>query len=129
MYVAAAGYFMLASTGCAIAHGSAPWAARPTRTPFSRERKRSWKKLYLALPLDLPPRRNDPGVTGRRRRGTRYITVGVNEGEVAALVAGRYLSEEARGDPAAIKAAIEVVISDLAFELEQDRFKRSGPRF
>ena len=30
------------------------------------------------------------------------------------------MPEEARGDPAAIKAAIEVVISDLAFELEQD---------
>ena len=65
---------------------------------FLRERKRSWKKLYLALPLDLPPRRNDPGVTGR-------------------------------GAAAAIKGAIEGVISDLAFELEQDRSKGSGPRF
>jgi hypothetical protein len=34
-----------------------------------------------------------------------------------------------RGDPAAIKAAIEGVISDLAFELEQERSKGSGPRF
>jgi hypothetical protein len=40
--------------------------------------------------------------------------VDVNEGEVAALVAGGYFPEEARGDPAAIKAAIEVVISDMA---------------
>jgi hypothetical protein len=32
---------------------------------FLRERKRSWKKMYLALPLDLLPRRNDPDVTGR----------------------------------------------------------------
>ena len=65
----------------------------------------------------------------RRRLGTRCITVEVNESEIAGLVAGGYLPEEARGDPAAIKAAIEVVISDLAFELEQERFKGSGPRF
>ena len=53
----------------------------------------------------------------------------VNDGEVAALVTRGYLPEEARGDPAAIKAAIEGVISDLAFELEQERFKGSRPRF
>jgi hypothetical protein len=59
----------------------------------------------------------------------RCITVDVNEGEVAALVAGRYLSEEARGDRKAIKAAIEGLVSDLAFEQEQERPKGSGPRF
>jgi len=56
-------------------------------------------------------------------------TVDVNEGEVAALVARGYLPEEACGDPVAIKAAIEIVISDLAFELEQERSKGSGSRF
>jgi hypothetical protein len=55
----------------------------------------------------------------RRRRGTRCITVHVNENEVATLVAGGYLSDEARGEPVAIKAAIRVILSDLAFELEQ----------
>jgi hypothetical protein len=59
----------------------------------------------------------------RRRQGTRCITVDVNEGEIAALVARGYLPEEARDDPVAIKTAIEVVISDLAFELEQERSK------
>jgi hypothetical protein len=49
--------------------------------------------------------------------------VDVNESEVSALVGRGYLPEEARGDPAAIKAAIEGVISDLAFELEQERAK------
>ena len=48
----------------------------------------------------------------------------VNEGEVAALVARGYLPEEARGDAVAIKGAIEGVISDLAFELEQRQVKR-----
>ena len=43
----------------------------------------------------------------RRRLGTRCITVDVNESEIAGLVAGGYLPEEARGDPVAIKAAIE----------------------
>jgi hypothetical protein len=64
----------------------------------------------------------------RRRRGTRCITVDVNESEIAALVARGYLPEEARGDPVAIKAAIEGVISDLAFELEQERSKGMGLR-
>jgi len=43
-------------------------------------------------------------------------------------VAGGYLPEEARDDPVAIKAAIEAVISDLAFELEQERSKGMGLR-
>jgi hypothetical protein len=55
--------------------------------------------------------------------------VDVNEGEVAALVAGGYLSEEARGDPVAIKAAVEGLISDTAFEVEQETWKASGSRF
>jgi hypothetical protein len=46
--------------------------------------------------------------------------VDVNESEVAALVVRGYLAEETRGEPAAIKAAIESVISDMAFELQQD---------
>ena len=53
----------------------------------------------------------------RRRRGTRCITVDVNEGEIAALVARGYLPEEARDDPVAIKAAIEVVDFDELFGL------------
>ena len=64
----------------------------------------------------------------RRRLGTRCITVDVNENEIAALVARGYLPEEARDDPVAIKAAIVVVISDLAFELEQERSKGMGLR-
>ena len=52
----------------------------------------------------------------------------VNEGEIAALVARGYLLAQARGDPVAIKAAIEGVISDLAFELEQETSTKSGPR-
>jgi hypothetical protein len=55
--------------------------------------------------------------------------VDVNESEVSALVAGGYLPEEALGDAMAIKAAIECVISDLVFELEQERSKGSGPRY
>ena len=53
-------------------------------------------------------------------------TVEVNESEVAALVVRGYLPEEARGDPMAIKEAIESVISDMAFELEQEKFNVSG---
>jgi len=45
----------------------------------------------------------------------------VNEGEIAGLVAGGYLPEEARSDPATIKSAIEGVISDLAREVQRKR--------
>jgi hypothetical protein len=65
----------------------------------------------------------------RRRQGTRCITVDVNESEVGALVAKGYLVEETRGEPAAIKAAIESVISDMAFELQQERLIDSESRF
>ena len=52
----------------------------------------------------------------------------MNELEISALVAKGYLTDEVRGDPKAIKAAIEALIADLAFELEQQEFKASGSR-
>ncbi len=52
----------------------------------------------------------------------------VNQSEVAALVVRGYLSEEARNDLMAIKAAIEGVISDVAFELQQETATESGSR-
>jgi len=85
--------------------------------------------------VSIPPARPSPSTERsrryrqRRRRRTRCITVDVNESEVGALVARGYLPEEARGDPVAIKAAIEGLISDLAFELEQERSMGTGPRF
>src|SRR6476660_4203909 len=57
----------------------------------------------------------------RRRRGTRCITVAVNELEVSALIFKGYLPEEDRNDAEAIKAAIEGVISDIAFDLQHQR--------
>jgi hypothetical protein len=84
--------------------------------------------------VSSPPARPSPSTERsrrhlqRRRLGTRCITVDVNESEIAALVARGYLPEEARDDPVAIKAAIVVVISDLAFELEQERSKGMGLR-
>ena len=50
----------------------------------------------------------------------------MNESEISALVVKGYLPEEARSDPKAIKAAIEGLISDLAFELEQQAFRAAG---
>jgi len=52
----------------------------------------------------------------------------MNELEISALVARGYLADEARSAPKAIKAAIETLISDLAFELEQQAFRASGSR-
>ena len=42
----------------------------------------------------------------------------MNELEISALVTKGYLAGEARNNPKAIKAAVEALISDLAFELE-----------
>jgi hypothetical protein len=53
----------------------------------------------------------------RRHRGTRCITVDVNQGELDALVLRGYLSEDQRGDVDSIKKAIEGVLSDIVFEL------------
>ena len=55
----------------------------------------------------------------RRRLGTRCITVAVNELELSALILKGYLPEEDRNDAEAIKGAIEGVISDIAFDLQQ----------
>ena len=65
----------------------------------------------------------------RRRQGTRCIIVDVSAPEISALVVRGYLPEEVRTDPKAIKLAIEGVISDMAFELQQERLIDSESRF
>jgi hypothetical protein len=52
----------------------------------------------------------------------------MNDLEILALVRKGYLASEARNHPKAIKAAVEALISDLAFELEQQAFRASGSR-
>jgi hypothetical protein len=47
--------------------------------------------------------------------------VDFNQSGRDALVVRGYLSEEERDDGAALKKAIEGVISDMAFELEQEQ--------
>jgi hypothetical protein len=64
----------------------------------------------------------------RRQQGTRCVTVDVNQGERNALVVRGYLSEEEQDDGAAIKKAIEGVISDMAFELQSETAERTRAR-
>ena len=64
----------------------------------------------------------------RRRQGTRCVTVDVNQSECDALVVRGYLSEEDRDNGAAIKKAIEGVLSDLVFELQSESAERSRAR-
>jgi hypothetical protein len=54
--------------------------------------------------------------------------VDVNHGEVDALIVRGYLAEEERNNGAAIKKAIEGVISDMAFELQSETAERSRAR-
>ena len=64
----------------------------------------------------------------RRRQGTRCVTVDVSQSERDALVVRGYLSEEERDNGAAIKKAIEGVLSDLMFELQSESAERGRAR-
>ena len=64
----------------------------------------------------------------RRRRGMRCVTVEVSQSEVAALEARGYFSEEERDDGAAIRKAIEGLISDMVFELQSETAERTRAR-
>jgi hypothetical protein len=61
----------------------------------------------------------------RRRQGTRCITVDVSQSERDALVVRGNLSEEERDNGAAIKKAIEGVLSDMVFELQSEIAERA----
>jgi hypothetical protein len=64
----------------------------------------------------------------RRRQGTRCVTVDVSQSERDALVVRGYLSEGERDNGAAIKKAIEGVISDMLFELQCETAERTRAR-
>ena len=64
----------------------------------------------------------------RRRQGTRCVTVEVSQGDRDALVIRGYLGEDERGRAAAIKKAIEGVISDIVFELQSETAERRRAR-
>ena len=49
----------------------------------------------------------------------------VNQDELEALIVRGYLSEEDRDNGAALKKAIEGVISDIVFELQSETAERS----
>jgi hypothetical protein len=64
----------------------------------------------------------------RRRRGTRCVMVDVSRGELDALVVRGYLPEHERGSGAAIKKAIEAVLSDIELDLQSETAERSRAR-
>ena len=64
----------------------------------------------------------------RRRQGTRCVNVDVSQSEVDALVVRGYLSEEERDNGAAIKKAIEGVLSDIELDLQYETAERSHAR-
>jgi hypothetical protein len=64
----------------------------------------------------------------RRRQGTRCVTVDINQGERDALVVRGYLSERERDNGAALKKAIEAVLSDIEFDLQSETAERTRPR-
>ena len=64
----------------------------------------------------------------RRRQGTCCVTVDVSQSERDALVVRGYVSEEDRDNGAAIKKAIEGVLSDIVFDLQSETAERSRAR-
>jgi hypothetical protein len=99
--------------------------------PEQREKTEVVMKEVASIPSARPSSATERSrrYRQRRRKGTRCITVQVNENGIGALIARGYLPKEARGDSRAIGVAMEVLLSDLELELEQERSKESGPRF
>jgi hypothetical protein len=64
----------------------------------------------------------------RRQVGTRCVTVDVSQGELDALVVRGYLSEGERDNGAALKKAIEAVLSDVELDLQFETAERSRTR-
>ena len=64
----------------------------------------------------------------RRRQGTRCITIDVSQSERDALVVRGYLSEEDGDNGAAIKKAIEAVLSDIELDVQSETAQRSRAR-
>jgi hypothetical protein len=54
--------------------------------------------------------------------------VDVRRGEHAALVVRGYLTEEERGSSAALKKAIEAVLSDIELDLQSETAERTRAR-
>ena len=64
----------------------------------------------------------------RRRQGTRCVTVDVSQSELDALVVRGYLSGEERDSGAALKKAVEAVLSDIELDLQYQTAERSHAR-
>jgi hypothetical protein len=64
----------------------------------------------------------------RRRQGTRCATVDINQGERDALVVRGYLSEKDQDNGAAIKKAIDAVLSDIELDVQSETAERSRAR-
>jgi hypothetical protein len=64
----------------------------------------------------------------RRRQRTRCITIDVSQSERDALVVRGYLSEEDGDNGAALKRAIEAVLSDIELDIQSETAERSRAR-
>jgi hypothetical protein len=58
----------------------------------------------------------------------RCVTVDVRQGELDALVARGYLTEGQQNNSAALKGAIEAVLSDVELDLKSETAERSRTR-
>ena len=61
-------------------------------------------------------------------RSSCILFVGVNQGELEALVVRGYLAEEERDNGAALKKAIEAVLSDIELDLQSEAAERTRAR-
>ena len=86
------------------------------------------RRILSTTPASRPSAARMTRHRERRRQGTRCVTMDVSQGELDALVLRGYLGEDQRGDGAAIKKAIEGVLSDLVFELQSEAAERMRAR-
>jgi hypothetical protein len=77
--------------------------------------------------LDLQPHGQDV-IGERRRQGTRCVTVDLSQSDRDTLVVQGLFVRGRSGQRAAIKKAIEGLISNLVFELQSETAERCGAR-
>jgi hypothetical protein len=101
-----------------------PWIAFTTFKKGERLRRR----IMPTTPAERSSAARMTRHRERRRQGTRCVTVNVSQSELDALVVRGYLAEDDRDNGAAIKNAIEAVLSDIELDVQSETAERNRAR-
>jgi hypothetical protein len=99
-----------------------PWIA------FYYKGERLRRQIMSTTPASRPSAARMTRHRERRRQGSHCITIDVSQSERNALVVSGYLSEEDGENGAAIKKAIEAVLSDIELDVQSETAERNRAR-